>query len=655
MEWLSPMMGIWAAAVSVPLLVLLYFLKLKRREQLISSTLLWKKAVQDLQVNAPFQKIRRNILLLLQLLALGAVLLALAGPVLRRMGTGPRRYVLLIDRSASMNATDVLPSRLAEAKRQARVFIDSLPQDRLFSLNQAQTQVMAIAFDKTAKVVCNFTSDRQQLLRAIDAIEPGDGASQIGQALVAARAFAQPAEDDSANHTGQAQARLLLFSDGRIEDLPQQVVGQDELEYYAIGQHPDNLGIIAMQARRDFEDTQRVDVFLTLANYGPNPAASDVEFAVNDTVVSVRPVNVDKESLASDGQTMLAGKTSMEFSFRSDEAAVVSVRVLRADALMADNTAYAVVSARKHLSVALVSAGNAVLRSALKACGPARLDEMTVAEFQAKATTDLVVQQPYDVIVLDNVTIQTRPRARYLVFGQPPAGIDVAVGGELENQYVADWRARHPVLQYVNLNTLFAARGLMLQIPRDAEILAEFTQGPAISVLRRQGSVFILTAFDVLATNWPFEPGFVLYCYNAMQYLAAQASAETDGSLRPGEPIIVEGLPAQTETTVSGPGIESLKLTATDAGLVRLPAAEHAGLYRMDFAGREPKYFAVNLNDEQESRIEPVKTLTLSGREIQAQTKPLSRANLPLWPYLVLAALGLCLLEWWVYTGKMKL
>ncbi len=111
------MIGIWAAAVSVPLLVLLYFLKLKRREQLISSTLLWKKAIQDLQVNAPFQKIRRNILLLLQLLALGAILLALAGPVLRMMGSGPKRYVLMIDRSASMNATDVLPSRLAEAKR----------------------------------------------------------------------------------------------------------------------------------------------------------------------------------------------------------------------------------------------------------------------------------------------------------------------------------------------------------------------------------------------------------------------------------------------------------------------------------------------------------------------------------------------------------
>ncbi|MHC4496131.1 MAG: BatA domain-containing protein, partial [Planctomycetota bacterium] len=82
MEWLTPLTALYAAAVSVPLLLLLYFLKLKRREQIVSSTLLWKRAVQDLQVNAPFQRLRHNILLLLQLLMLLAILFALAGPIL---------------------------------------------------------------------------------------------------------------------------------------------------------------------------------------------------------------------------------------------------------------------------------------------------------------------------------------------------------------------------------------------------------------------------------------------------------------------------------------------------------------------------------------------------------------------------------------------
>ena len=126
MSWfptfLSPLAAGIAAAVAIPALLVLYFLKLRRREMPIPSTLLWKKAIQDLQVNAPFQRLRRNLLLFLQMALLMLLILALARPVTFFTPGAGKNTVIIIDRSASMNATDVNgKSRLDEAKRRAKI------------------------------------------------------------------------------------------------------------------------------------------------------------------------------------------------------------------------------------------------------------------------------------------------------------------------------------------------------------------------------------------------------------------------------------------------------------------------------------------------------------------------------------------------------
>ena len=113
MSFTNPMMLLWLG-VAAPI-VALYFLKLRRRKLQVSSTWLWSRSIQDLQVNAPFQKIRRSLLLLLQLLLVALAALALAGPIGRASPPDQKRWVFIIDRSASMQLTVVKPSRLRTA------------------------------------------------------------------------------------------------------------------------------------------------------------------------------------------------------------------------------------------------------------------------------------------------------------------------------------------------------------------------------------------------------------------------------------------------------------------------------------------------------------------------------------------------------------
>src|SRR5436190_14690534 len=99
MGFLAPIAALVAAAITIPLLVALYFLKLRRKRVVVSTTLLWKKAIQDMQVNAPFQRLRKSLLLFLQLLILAALLLAFARPTFDQVAKPGQRMVILIDRS----------------------------------------------------------------------------------------------------------------------------------------------------------------------------------------------------------------------------------------------------------------------------------------------------------------------------------------------------------------------------------------------------------------------------------------------------------------------------------------------------------------------------------------------------------------------------
>jgi len=639
----------------VPLLLLLYFLKLKRRETVVSSTLLWKRAVQDLQVNAPFQRLRRNLLLLLQLLALIAILLALAGPVMSlRRGPG-RRYVLLIDRSASMNATDVEPTRLDAAKEQAKVFIQSMRGGSTLSLRDASDHAMVVAFDRHAKVACNFTSDKRRLIAAIDGIEPGDGISRLAEATTVARAFAQSPGVEGNIRTAESPAQLILFSDGRIGDLDNIVVASDELVFHRIGESADNIAITAMDARRSYEQPEQVEVFASVANYGAEAATRDVQLAINGDVHAVRSVTIPACVSGVGEEPSKPGQVAVNFSLSYGQAGVLEVRQLGTDALSCDDAAWNILEPPKRLSVLLVTAGNPVLESVLQACPISRLDPCTPVGFDAMDPAVFTIEQRYDVVVLDNHSPARLPQCRYLVFGPPPNGIDVNSPREVENQIAVDWRSQHPVLYYVNLTNLFAARSRLLELPRDAEVLAEFNESPALAILRRQGSTYVLVSFDVLESNWPFEPGFVLFCYNSLNFLGAQVGGGRQRDLAVGEPMSIENMPPDAVVTLTRPDASTLDLKPDPGGTLRFPGTHRVGTYVLEAADQPARCYAVSLVDPEESRIEPQKEIEFSSVTVAAEEQVVQRANVPLWPLLVLVVLVLVCLEWLAYNLRVRI
>ena len=168
MNFLTPaFLGL--AALAGPI-ILLYMLRLRRREIPVSSILLWQRLVQDREANAPWQKLRRNLLLLLQLLILAALVLSLARPFMPVPAVATGSVAVLIDASASMNASDMPggATRFDAAQEQARNLMNEL----------ASTDVMTvIAVGATPQVLTPPTSDRAVLREAINRAEPSQASA----------------------------------------------------------------------------------------------------------------------------------------------------------------------------------------------------------------------------------------------------------------------------------------------------------------------------------------------------------------------------------------------------------------------------------------------------------------------------------------------
>src|SRR5207249_6282500 len=116
-----------------------------------------------LAAHEPLQRLKWNLLLLLQLLALALVTLAVARPFSEQIGQKPVQAILLLDGSASMQARDVQPTRFSRAVAAARSTLSGLPENSLATaiLVAAHPQVLVAA-----------TPDRQQVDRALAAAQP---------------------------------------------------------------------------------------------------------------------------------------------------------------------------------------------------------------------------------------------------------------------------------------------------------------------------------------------------------------------------------------------------------------------------------------------------------------------------------------------------
>jgi hypothetical protein len=693
----------WGAALLFlvpPLLILLYFLKLKRKPLAVPSTFLWRKSIEDLHVNALFQWLRQNVLLLLQLLAVLMLVYGLLAPRFHGATGRGKHYILMIDNSASMSATDVAPSRLDRAKDEALKEIDAAGDD---------DNGMVIVFNSAAEIRQSYTSNRHLLRQVVRAIEPTQRVTRIDEALTLADSLANPTrstENEAAKPENPEPGKervyvpiegipteVHLFSDGRFPDAPEFALGRLEMRFHAIGkpgpENADNVGIVNFNAVRDETEPNKLQVFARVLNFRPEAVTKQLQIEVRvdgrlekvypaqavrlaaRKVVQGEPNNPDAPRTSD--QPGEAGVTFDINDFDERTELVIHGKLLdHKDSFPLDDEAWLVVGVVRKAKVLIVGKSNPILDAFFN-------DEATravadVATLPPEALKESRYLDParagdYDLVIFDRCAPEREdqlPRANSLFIGHPPPPWKVGATDpkaerrveKVENPSVKGWTGQHGLLRYltglyeIGISEAFRLTGLPPRTPR----LMEGDQDLGLMVALPRGAYTdVVLCFPILTdsgewnTNWPLLPSFPLFWRNVLYTLGNIRDAAGEENVQPGQVKLLRPDGRVAKLSVTDPAGGATALERGTRADFAYGATDRVGVYRASWEGGERR-FSVNLLDPDESNVEPRTAVQIGAESVHSgETR---RQPRELWKYAVLAGLAFLVLEWYVYNRR---
>ncbi len=609
MSFLAPFAFLFAAAI--PVVILFYLLKRKRVTRLVSSTVLWQRFLAETQANAPFQKLRKNWLLFLQILLLVLAVLALARPYFATRMKPAELRVVILDASASMQATDESPSRFEKARAEALKWVDGLA---------GSDQMVILEAGGRTDVKQPATSEKAALRRALQACQCTDSPTRLVPALRMAESLVRDRKG----------AEIHLFSDGAVSDLKEFENKALPLVFHRIGKRCENLGITAMDVRANPENARQRAIYANVANFSTNRQQAELQLLFENQRVDGRFLNIPP------------GESSPQvFIANQDREGVFTVKLAAQDDLAADNQASVVSLLPKPVKVLLVSKGNHFLEKAFRAVPNVELTVVQTLNDSAPG---------FDFVVLDDVVPSVWPQGNMMAIHVMNTNWFENVI-QLEEPPIVDWRTAHPLLRYAGLENVQVRNSMAVKVPSWAVSLVDSPQACLMLAgqLGRQRIIWI--GFDTLESNWLLRISFPIFIANAVEWLNPANVKGGELLVRAGDAFRMSLPHPESSARVTLPGGATRNLTL-EPGATEFVFADTAkeGIYKVQ-VGTNAAVFCVDLLDAAESNIQPKDELQM-GKYTKVPATTVQRANMELWRTFAALALFVLSAEWWYYHRR---
>jgi Ca-activated chloride channel family protein len=584
-------------AGAIPLILFLHSLKPRGLKIATTTMFVWQRVLRERPLGTQLGwLLRKNILLILQLLAATALIVALADPSLLHIASRSGDMIVVLDLSASMKAKGKGANRFDGLRREFNSLIDGL---------SAGQKMLVIGAGAEPRLLSPFSADKRRLRELARNLSATDGPGKMKEAILFAHSFLKRGSVD----------QVTVISDGAFAGAEEFAVSAPHRRFVKVDGGSDNVGIVGFSVRRRPDRPGAAEILVHVRNFTVKAVRLPLVLSLDDKQILREEIDIganDRRVLIYPFDGALAGRLVAQLDF--------------ADDFSTDNRAYLALADTPPVRVLYIGPGNPYLNNLLRSFANLELTSLTGWDERVAAQ-----QSKFDVVICDRVAPPAALQGNLIMIDALPPGTVLARQAKVDNPRLLLPLAKHPLTEGLNLAELQVHAAVPLRDSGAGVALARIAQGPLIYALEQAKLRLVYFGFDLLHSDLPLRVAFPVLFHNIFEWFQPQRLEFPGQSGRAGAPFKIAAAQFSSEALITMPSGKTETLSGTGGSLIFAGTFE-AGFYRYKNGPGEGE-FAVNLLDEDESQIAP--RLTANSLTPKNDATVRGESGLSLWPILL--------------------
>jgi len=596
--------------ILIPVIIIMYLLRQKTEPHPFSSLFLWRETYRNLHSDTPWEKLKKSLLMVMQIITVIALIIALMSPYIRSHTGNANHVIIVIDNSASMKTKyDVSSTRLDQAKEAAVSYVEKL---------RSGTGISILTSSKDATLLLSDSADKSLAIKRIKDIQATNYSGSCDAATGMARSMSgQWTSCELIYFTDSAVTNGFENAGGYIMDVYSDV-GNAIVEYVGHGKNAD--GTLTFLAKITNNTAQTLNCEVNL--YGDGKII-DVSPALNIEAGKSDIIYFEKVNFT--GNTVCVELNNFK------------------DALDEDNRAYDVVTAIKECNTLLMTSRNLYLEKAIGLVnGVSVIKSDDVSSFAT-----LTANTKYDLYIFDGMLPDALPETGNIILINAFDSSLCTVTETLDGATVDTEDSK--LTGYLSNFSFGVSKVTAFDCPYWAEKFLTVSRNSTTYTVgcygNYEGRTICIIGFDFHNSDLPLKMEFPILIYNIMSECAGTGILQST-VVNTGSSVQISGGGSDSTTSVSSP---SGKKTDISGLVTAFSDTSEIGAYtvKRTVNGESTEETFVANFPKNESVIASPASSSVGGSEVIKSETATSTLNLR--NIFIIIILGLLVVEWIVF------